>query len=213
MAIKQLKEATTSPLCTWGRSDIEHEATILSLLGSHPNIVDFYGLSRSSNGTFSVVTKLEEGGSLEHVLSRDDRNGRAAANGNSLAMGVGADLTYPGHVRTRWVRDIACGLANSHTFGVVHNDVACRNVLLSADSSTGRALLCDFGLSSSLRGGGVGREAACLIDLVDGKQWPLKQMPKEALEPPYALSPLSDSYMFAMTLYEVRFFFVFFVAR
>lgn len=204
MAVKQLKEAPTSVPGTRGRSDIEHEATILSLLGSHPNIVEFHGLSRSNSGTFSVVTKLETGGSLEDVLRRNSRDGREPPNGNGRSVGVGSESKCPGRVRTTWARDLAHGLASSHTFGVVHNDVACRNALLSVNGSTGRALLCDFGLSSSLRGGGTGLEAARLVDLGDGKRWPLKQMPKEALQAPFALSPLSDSYMFGMTLYEVR---------
>lgn len=204
MAIKQLKEAPTSVPGTRGRSDIEHEATILSLLGSHPNIVEFHGVSRSNSGTFSVVTKLETGGSLEDVLGLNSRNGRESPNRNGWPGGVGSESKYPGHVRTTWARDLAHGLASSHTFGVVHNDVACRNALLSVNGSTGRALLCDFGLSSSLRGRGTGLEAACLFDLDDVKRWPLKQMPKEALQLPFALSPLSDSYMFGMTLYEVR---------
>lgn len=215
MAIKQLKEAPASPLGTTGRSDIEHEATILSLLGSHPNIVEFYGLSRSNGDTFSVVTKLEKGGSLEDVLGRNGQNGREPLNGTSGQFGMDQ---YSGPVRTAWARDLARGLAKSHTFGVVHNDVACRNALLSRNGSTGRALLCDFGLSSSLRGGTAELEAACMIDVDDtGVKWPLKQMPREALEAPFALSPLSDSYMFGVTLYEVTPFllllFLFSVAR
>ena len=46
------------------RNGLKHEATILSLLGHHPNVVEFYGLCRQGDEGIHIVTKLEEGGSI-----------------------------------------------------------------------------------------------------------------------------------------------------
>lgn len=223
MAIKRLAEPPTpsaapaSAAAAPAVSDLEHEATILSLLGHHPNIVEFYGLSGGGAGGFGsdsldVVTKLEEGGSLSEVLGLGGNDGGSKPrNGGSGWFGFGrkglnipCTSEYDGVARTAWARDIARGLANAHAAGIVHNDVACRNALLSRRGPGGSALLCDFGMSTLLRGGGV--EAATLIDVENGgsARWPVRQMPPEALSPPHALSPVSDSYMFGMLMFEVR---------
>lgn len=177
--------------------DLEHEATILSLLGHHPNIVDFHGLCRESDNVY-VVTKLEEGGCIK------DRLGLADDFDNFRRQGIRTG-NIEGSSLDRWARDLARGLVHSHSAGVVHNDVATRNVLLSMKGNGGSALLCDFGISSRLRGQKV--EAASLIDFSSNgrKLWPVRQMPKEALEPLGMLSHFSDSWMYALTLYEVRF--------
>ncbi len=92
-------------------------------------------------------------------------------------------------------------LANSHAAGVLHNDIASRNALLSTTQSGGRGLLCDFGISRVLRGG---VEAASLIDTeLDGNKWPILQMPRESLEHPFPLTAESDSWMYGLFLYEV----------
>ena len=92
-------------------------------------------------------------------------------------------------------------LANSHAASVLHNDVASRNVLLSTAQRGGRGLLCDFGISRFLRGG---VEAASLIDTdLDDNKWPVLQMPRESLEPPFPLTAESDSWMYGLFLYEV----------
>lgn len=226
MAIKCLTEpptrqsASSVSVAAPAVSDMEHEATILSLLGHHPNIVEFYGLSGgggegSSSDSVDVVTKLEEGGSLSQVLglannSRGSNSRYEGSGGLGGWFGLGrkgldvpCTSEYDGVTRTAWARDIARGLANAHAVGVVHNDVACRNALLSHRGPGGSALLCDFGISTLLRGGGV--EAATLIDVGNGgsARWPVRQMPQEALSPPHALSHSSDTYMFGTLLFEV----------
>lgn len=92
-------------------------------------------------------------------------------------------------------------LANSHAAGVLHNDVASRNALLSTPHRGSHGLLCDFGISRLLRGG---VEAASLIDTdLDDNTWPVLQMPRESLVPPFPLTAESDSWMYGLFLYEV----------
>lgn len=208
MAIKEL--VPPPPVCSSSSAssfpDREHEATILSLLGHHPNIVEFYGLSNKGDddGDVYVVTKLEEGGSIESALATCS-SGNAPSSWSSWWRSGTHNATHvstvDGTTRRIWARDIASGLANAHAAGILHNDVACRNALLSEKGNNGRALLCDFGMGRLLRGDRV--ELAHLIDINNGEFWPVNQMPKESMFAPHALSRKSDTYMFGLTLYEV----------
>lgn len=168
----------------------------MSLLGQHPNIVEFYGLSKRGGGNgdegLDVVTKFEEGGTLQEALGVEGfGNGRRNGGGRK----VGKGWQFSGPDRTAWARDMARGLANSHSVGVVHNDVACRNALRSSTDVGAPVLLCDFGMSRILRGNGV--EKASLIDVQRCRdKWPVWQMPKESLSFPYTLSQSSDTWMY-----------------
>ncbi len=104
------------------RSGLEHEATILSLLGRHPNIVEFYGLSRQgggsnggNEGSVHVVTKLAEGGSIEAALGLREGGGRGF--GGRFAPETTRRRyrhnrswhSLDGNVRAEWAGDIARG--------------------------------------------------------------------------------------------------------
>lgn len=93
-------------------------------------------------------------------------------------------------------------LANTHAAGVLHNDVASRNALLSDRGAGSYALLCDFGMSRFLRGGI--EEAYCVDTEMDQEKWRVQQMPPEPLRHPFPLTCASDSWMYGMFLYEVR---------
>lgn len=97
-------------------------------------------------------------------------------------------------------------LATTHSAGVLHNDVATRNVVLSSKGLDSRALLCDFGLSRFL---GDGLQRAYCIDTdseqpMEQEKWPVRQMPRESLIHPHALTVQSDSWMYGIFLHEVR---------
>lgn len=107
------------------RNGLKHEATILSLLGYHPNVVEFYGLCRQGGSSgdegIYIVTKLEKGGSIEDALglkmngngANGGGGGRFAATdgggGNGNGWGHGYGSGFDGHARAAWARDIACG--------------------------------------------------------------------------------------------------------
>lgn len=117
------------------RNGLKHEATILSLLGRHPNVVEFYGLCRQGGSSgdegIHIVTKLEEGGSIEDALGlkrksnggggstngdgdgggggRFAANGVSNGNGRGHGRGHGYGSEFDGHARSAWARDIACG--------------------------------------------------------------------------------------------------------
>ena len=165
--------------------------------------MEFYGLSKqggaNGDGELNVVSKFEGGGNLQAALRVEGFEKERTCGGLGE---VGTGCQTSGHARKAWARDMALGLASSHSVGVVHNDVACRNALRSFPSDEAPVLLCDFGMSTVLRGGGV--ERAGLIDVKESRdRWPVWQMPKESLEFPHTLSEASDTWMYGALLYEV----------
>lgn len=201
VAVKRLRQC--SPSSAPGDFGPLHEATILSLLGRRRNIVEFCGLCKrggaNGDGGLDLVTKFEKGGDLQAALGvKGFGDGRT--NGGGWNAGTGRQ--FSGHDRKAWARDIALGLASSHSVGVIHNDVACRNALRSSTEVGAPVLLCDFGMSTFLRGGGV--ERASLIDVKASRNmWPVRQMPKESLQAPHTLSEASDTWAYGALLYEV----------
>jgi serine/threonine-protein kinase len=102
----------------------QREAEASSVL-SHPNVVDVFDVSASSDGRPYIVAELLEG---EELGSHLDRVGK-------LAPGVAA------HV----VRQVCAALGAAHAAGIVHRDVKPENVFLSGDGS--RVKVLDFGIS------------------------------------------------------------------
>lgn len=104
-------------------SSLKHEATILSLMGRHPNIIEFYGLSRQGGSggdeRVHIVTKLEAGGSIEQALGV---RGRVRGNcvgrgGRAASASFGSECIERGYrgldintrVRATWAEDVARG--------------------------------------------------------------------------------------------------------
>ncbi|KAG6914841.1 hypothetical protein DXG01_015032 [Tephrocybe rancida] len=88
---------------------------------SHPNVLPFYGLARSSS-RLSFVTRWATQGDLTKYLRKNP-----GANGILLC------------------KDTAAGVEYLHMNDIVHGDLKGCNVLID---SSGRASLCDFGLAS-----------------------------------------------------------------
>ena len=91
----------------------------------HPNIVRIVDVG-SSRGRHYIVMELVRGGSLRHLLKRDDA---------------------PPDKVTAVLAEVATALAFAHEQGVVHRDVKPENVLLT---KAGRAKVADFGLARAV---------------------------------------------------------------
>ena len=97
------------------------------VLGKHPNVVEFLGVAEhrsvgASTSVPAIVLEYVERGSLEGLLKQcgvtDSSSGVALAE-PTLRLSIG--------------RDVASGLSNIHSAGIVHNDIAARNVLVAQD--------------------------------------------------------------------------------
>ena len=104
------------------------DASILSQLGEHPNIVTFYGFSYDYPQTI-IVMELATNGSLFDYLHNKN-------------------MKPPQDQSIKWAKQIAYGMAYLHRHDIVHRDLKSHNVLLSGDMEP---LLCDFGLARTMK--------------------------------------------------------------
>jgi serine/threonine protein kinase len=121
VAIKVLPHETAD--ATDARDRFLREARIAARL-THPNIVPLFSFGEAGKTLFYVMGYVE-GESLEQRLRRDGR--------------------LPHDETRRILGEIASALEHAHSFGIVHRDLKPDNVLL--ETSTGRAVLADFGIA------------------------------------------------------------------
>lgn len=107
------------------------EAEALALL-SHPNIVQFLGLSEQQ-GQLAIVIELVEGEALDKVI---DRHVQRRTPGGLPAL--------PFLRAWHYFQQLLGALAATHALGIVHRDVKPANLLIRRD---GLAKLGDFGIA------------------------------------------------------------------
>lgn len=121
VAIKMVPPASLSPEA---EARFEREAQTVAQL-DHPALVPIHDLGRH-RGSLFIVMPLVQGETLAAVI----RRGRLPV----------ADVLEIG-------KEIARGLAYSHSRGVVHRDVKPSNIMISRQGELWRARLMDFGLA------------------------------------------------------------------
>ncbi|KAM0893735.1 hypothetical protein ACQ4PT_024920 [Festuca glaucescens] len=104
------------------------EIVVLRRLQGHPNVVGLHGLitSRSSPSIYLVFEYME------HDLA-------------GLASSSAADNSFSQPQIKCYMRQLLAGLEHCHARGVMHRDIKCANLLVSAD---GQLKIADFGLAN-----------------------------------------------------------------
>jgi serine/threonine protein kinase len=142
---------------------LQNDARVLASL-RHPHIVQVYTWRQPAASAPCLVLQYVAGGSLEDRVQRDG--------------------ALPWYLAARYVVDVAEGLLQVHTRGIIHRDVKPANVLW--DPERDEALLTDFGV------------AARLTDLGMEAGTPLFMAPEGFRG---ELSPALDVYGLAATLF------------
>jgi len=161
------------------------EITLASSLPPHSNLVEIFGYTE---GPFGVVMSYLPGDSVQKYVYRQYRK----PNDIPTIMEILVIL-----------RKAASGLKFLHQYGLVHRDVAARNILLGklskanrVDSST-EVRISDFGLTRKLANDAAEQQTQSNFG-------PLKWMAPESIRQKQ-YSKKSDVYMFAITMWEVFF--------
>jgi hypothetical protein len=165
VAVKIFKNATKE-----AAEDFKHEAVMMAKVAHHPHIVRFIGAA-FKDGAIAMVLALCSGGSLISVLQKKK-------------LDVAA--------KTRILRETASALSFLHSLGIVHRDIAARNVLLDGH---GVAKLADLGMSRVLEDKQGEQTTANNVG-------PIRWMAPEAIRSK-KYSAASDCFSFAILMVEV----------
>merc|ERR1712113_841063 len=175
----------------WTRREKEMRAEIMlaSSIPYHDNLVEIYGFIENP---FGVVMKYLEGGSVEDYVYRNrnmkEKQRRTPSNQELCII----------------LKKAASGLKHLHSFGLIHRDIACRNILLGklfnhkVENNT-EVRISDFGLTRQMEHGNGGKG---VFQKTTTNFGPIKWMAPEAIkDKKYGES--SDVYMFGVTMWEI----------
>ncbi|KAF9496038.1 kinase-like protein [Pleurotus eryngii] len=170
VALKALRNVRSSD--RRARQRFEREINLWAEL-KHGHILPFYG----------IVTDL---GNHIHMVSPWQ------ANGNALEY----TIAHPDVDRLRLLKGAALGLEYLHNCNIVHGNVKCANILVSASSE---ARICDFGMSKIIEE--VTEQAASVTLTTSGSaRWLAPELIEGNINSP---TKATDSYAFAMTALEL----------
>lgn len=173
VAVKQVKLGPTGG--TKAIADFGSELSKMAQLPTHANIVRFYGVTTLDSGDLAAVVEFCGGGSLVEALYGDNAR----------------DWTVQSQMLV--ASEAAAGVVFLHSVGIVHRDIAARNVLLT---TSGNAKLGDFGMSRTI----VEHEQfqQYTVDTLAPVRWCSPETVSQR-----AYSRASDVYSFGVLLYEI----------
>jgi serine/threonine protein kinase len=109
-------------------ADIQHEVALLTQLRDAPNVTKYYGCFLDWPRLW-IAMELAQGGSV------------------SSLMKACSDSIIEERFMVVIIREVLAALAFLHKSAIIHRDIKAANVLVA---SSGRVMLCDFGISALL---------------------------------------------------------------
>jgi serine/threonine protein kinase len=149
----------------------QNEARAIARL-THPNIVMIYQFDEVENLYYMAMSFIE-GKDLRTIIKTHDR--------------FKSRMSYAEVLRV--IQDIGSALDYAHAEGVIHRDIKPSNIMLT---STGKAILTDFGLALSVPEGTIGNTFGSAHYIA----------PEQAISSAQAV-PQSDIYSLGIVLYEM----------
>eukprot|EP01114_Cavostelium_apophysatum_P013188 TRINITY_DN3132_c0_g1_i5.p1 TRINITY_DN3132_c0_g1~~TRINITY_DN3132_c0_g1_i5.p1 ORF type:complete len:1448 (-),score=345.98 TRINITY_DN3132_c0_g1_i5:8-4351(-) len=162
-----VKTITKSDLTEQDISEFLRELVLMKNLRPHTNVITLFGFCTSP---LAIVTEFCANGSLYDLLHGEKKLSEETIFG--------------------FVRGIAAGMLHLHSEGIIHRDLACRNILLHGDV----VKVSDFGMSRITQ-----KEESNKTKTTVG---PLKWMSPESLND-RIYGPKTDIYSFGVVLYEI----------
>jgi serine/threonine protein kinase len=173
VAVKQVKTSVSS---TTNVAEFEAEISKMAATAFHENLVQLHGVTTLEGGDMAAVVEFCAQGSLMEALYGDKPRDWALDELFEVAHGA------------------ACGVAYLHRLGLVHRDIAARNVLLAGKRDI-IAKVADFGMARLVADGVYEQMTAQTIG-------PLKWMAPEQMEQ-RMYSRASDVFSFGVLLFEI----------
>jgi len=158
------------------KHDFEAEARLL-LSVRHPNVLQFLGIYHGKTGD-GLVTEFMHMGSLDNVLYQ-------------------RDLVVPVETRVTICGSLSAGIAYLHHRGIIHRDIAARNVLIKQEQGELVPKIGDFGHARLLNEEGFYIPPTTEVELLAFK-WCAPEIFSQRF-----FSPASDIFAFGVTIWEI----------
>uniref|UniRef100_U9UJ10 Protein kinase domain-containing protein n=1 Tax=Rhizophagus irregularis (strain DAOM 181602 / DAOM 197198 / MUCL 43194) TaxID=747089 RepID=U9UJ10_RHIID len=149
--------------------------SIVNEVNSHPNIIQFYGLTKFQDENYSLVLEYAEGGTLGKYLRNDS-------------------ISFEWESQLKFAKEIASAISWLHDdVGIIHGDLHSNNILIHKESIK----LADFG-RSCIKGSNYNTEVWGVIPYVDSKMLEMLIQKK-----PCVLTEKSDIYSLGVLFWEL----------
>mmetsp|Transcript_4335 Transcript_4335/g.15566 ORF Transcript_4335/g.15566 Transcript_4335/m.15566 type:complete len:678 (+) Transcript_4335:51-2084(+) len=112
--------------------ELRKEMEIMTILGVHPHVMRMYDFSEDEAHVYFVLEFCSGGDMMDRLMSRKPM-----------------ELTEFEIQKT--FKEIMLGLKHMHSTGVVHRDIKPENVLYKNKDADSPVVICDFGLSATMR--------------------------------------------------------------
>jgi serine/threonine protein kinase len=165
-----IKKMTKKLDDTADRASLVNELSILSAAGCFPNVISVLGTVSSPYHNI-IVMELMPNGSVFDLMQ--------------------SSRSVTPKLKARMLRDAANGLKHLHDHGIIHGDLAARNLLIDSEW---RVNITDFGSSRCIEDG------SAVVTI--GEAGPVRWMPPESLTD-RILATYTDIFSFGVVLYEV----------
>jgi hypothetical protein len=171
VAIKLFKTARNSALQAFMR-----EVNALRACQNNPHTIKLVGVCVESRDKLCIITPLYKGGSIHDALYK---HGHIFSTDQALSIAC----------------DMAAGLAQIHSCGLIHRDLTPTNVLLHPDAN-GKSFIADFGIAVSAPDSPV---ASSIMTSKSPRGHPRYKAPELVLKDPY--TEKIDIWQFGTMLY------------
>jgi len=169
VAIKRIHEMYEDEV-----EDFEREASMMELLSNHPHTVSFVGACLQP---LCLVSRFLKNGSLADLIRPKDK---------------GKKVEFSLKEKVRMLFEAASGVLHLHCEGVIHRDLALRNILVDENY---KVCVSDFGFSRI-------KDKDADYGRTNSSTGPLKWMSPEAISKKI-YSEKSDSYSFGVVTWEL----------
>ncbi|KAL4228776.1 hypothetical protein ACF0H5_011817 [Mactra antiquata] len=177
------------------KADLYQELEIMRKIPRHQNVVALYGCCSKTDPLYIILEYVQRGSLLNYLRKCRPSSIMSQSSVGSTMSSISATSSFMqprAKDLTIFALQIARGMAHLGSCGIIHRDLASRNVLLATDFT---CKICDFGLARDIEGVDV-------YERTSKGPLPIRWMAPEALSD-NMYTKKSDVWSYGVLLWEI----------